>query len=341
MKRSNSRHDRDAAARHFGAPSGRERREADLFLADLLGPAKESEDASGEIDSEDQQPPGPGGGPPPAATPTYDLLFIDQRLGGVTPAGPHCAVICPRELTPAGGELDMILYLHGWRSTCGGADDDTMREMLGNDYFKSIPSTVGDSGKNVVLVAPTLGPHGQVGSDDTFLPAQPWQLLDAARARVQAGFRRTTLKPGKVILAGHSGAGPRILALLNRGDAELSRVIAIWAIDSFYGGPTRWRNAIEANRRITWTIVPSNGSDVDAYGRKINEAQTTKRLDNQRFFEPGASHCALPAKALGQLLRDESRLTTRPPAPAPPPPPPPAKRSPSESFFESLQAGAD
>jgi hypothetical protein len=323
--------------RRIAAPSVRERREADLFLADLLGPASESEDASGEIDGEDQPSPGAGGGPPTAATPTYDLLFIDQRLGGVTPAGPHCAVICPRGLTPAGGELDMILYLHGWRSTCGGAADHTMREMLRHDYFKSIPSTVGDSGKNVVLVAPTLGPKGEVGSDDEFLPAEPWQLLDAARARVQAGFRRTTLKPGKVILAGHSGAGPRILALLNRRDAELSRVIAVWAIDSFYGGTTRWRNAIEANPGITWTIVPSNGSDVDAYGRAINDAQSTNRLNNQRFLEPSAGHCALPAKALGQLLRDESRLTTRPPAPAPPPPP--AQRSPSESFLVVAEGG--
>lgn len=318
---------------------GNGRREADLFLADLLGTANLSEDAGGEIDREDQPPPG-AGGQTVAAAPSYDLLFIDQRLGGVTPAGQHCAVICPRALTPAGGELDMILYLHGWRSTCGGAAGHTMQDMLRHNYFRSIPSTVGDSGKNVVFVAPTLGPKGEVGSDDKFLPGQPWQLLDAALERVQAGFRRTTLKPGKVILAGHSGAGPRILALLNRGDAELSRVIAVWALDSFYGGTVRWRNAIEANRRITWTIVPSTGSDVDAIGRAINDAQKTKRLDNQRFIDPGASHCAAPAKALGQLLKDESRLTTRPPAPAPSPPPQPARRSPSESFFELLAGEA-
>ena len=318
MKRGYGRHDRDDGVRHLGAPSARE---ADLFLADLLGPANESEDTGEEIYSED---------PPPLAVTTYDLLFIDQRLGGVTPAGPHCAVICPHELTPHGGELDMILFLHGYRSTCGNRDEDTMREMLLNNNFKSIPSTVGDSGKNVVLVAPTLGPQGEVGSGDKFLPAEPWQLLDAARAQVQTRFRRTTLKPGKVILAGHSGAGPRILALLKRGDKELSRVIAVWAIDSFYGGKTLWRNAIDANRGITWTIVPSNGSDVNGIGRAINDEQKTKKLDNQRFLEPGASHCAVPARALGQLLKDESRLTTRPPAPAPPPPP--AQRRPSESF---------
>jgi hypothetical protein len=335
VKRSTGWQDRHHEARHFGAFSDRERHEADLFLAALLGRANGSEEASGQIDGEDQ----PGGSRPPPAIPTYDLLFIDQGLGGVTPAGPHCAVICPRDLTVAGtGELDMILYLHGWRSTCGGADDDTMQQMLASDYFNSIPSSVGDSGKNVVLVAPTLGPHGQVGDDDKFLPGQPWQLLDTARALVQKRFRRTTLKPGKVILAGHSGAGPRILALLNRKDAEVTRVIAVWALDSFYGGKARWRSAIEANPSITWTIVPSSGSDVDDIGRTINEAQKTKKLDNQRFFESGAGHCALPATALPRLLKDESRLTTRPPAPAPAPPP---KRSPSESFFESLRTGGD
>jgi hypothetical protein len=77
---------------------------------------------------------------------------------------------------------------------------------------------------------------------------------------------------------------------------------------------------------------------VDDIGRTINEAQKTKKLDNQRFFESGAGHCALPATALPRLLKDESRLTTRPPAPAPAPPP---KRSPSESFFESLRTGGD
>jgi hypothetical protein len=316
VRRGNDRQGWHAGARHVGAPSSRERREADLFLADLLGTARASEDAGGEIDGEDQPSPGAGSGASPAA-PTYDLLFIDQHLGGVTPDGPHCAVICPRELTVAGGGLDMIFYLHGWRSTCGNGADDTMREMLSNDKFASMASTVGASGKNVVLVAPTLGPHGQVGPSDAFLAAEPWRLLDAARARVQVRFRRTTLTPGKVILAGHSGAGPRILALLNRGDKELKRVIAVWALDSFYGGRDLWRSAIEAHSGIIWTIVPSTGSDVNEIGTKINAAQATKRLDNQRFFDPGADHCAVPAAALGRLLRDESRLTTRPPASAP------------------------
>jgi hypothetical protein len=318
-----------AGARRFGAPSARERREADLFLADLLGSTRKPEDASREIDGEDQQP-----------VRTYVLDFIDQSLGGETPTGRHCAVICPRGLTVKGGELDMIFYLHGWRGTCGGLKNHTMQHMLLHDYFKAIPSTVGDSGKNVVFVAPTLGFHGEVGSDPNQLPkGQPWQLLDAALARVQQGFSHTTLKPGKVILAGHSGAGPRILALLNRKDAELSRVIAVWALDSFYGGAdqdarvARWRNAIAAHPDITWTIVPSTGSDVNEAGIAIEAEQKKKRLANQRYLYPGADHCAVPAQALGQLLKDESRLTTRQPAPAPPPPP--AQR-PSERFVESL-----
>jgi len=300
---------------------GRARREADLFLADLLGPANVAED----VGEEDPQP-------------AYELQFIDQRLGGVTPAGAHCAVICPRGLRPARGELDMILYLHGWKPTCGGKKNPNMQEMLGHDYFKSIPSTIGDSGKNVVFVAPTLGEYGEMGPgpNKRFLAAEPWHLLDAALAQVQRRFART-LKHGKLILAGHSGAGPHILALLERGDAALSRVIAVWALDSFYGGPTLWRNAIAANRGITWTIVPSDGSDVDGYGRTINEAQGARPLGNQRFFEPGASHCAVPAAALGHLLSAETRLTTHSPAPAPPP----ARRSPSETFFESLRAGSE
>jgi hypothetical protein len=325
VNRGQGRHDRDDGARHLGAPSGRERREADLFLADLLGPANESEDASGE----DQQP-------------SYDLQFIDQRLGGVTPDGPHCAVICPRGLTPARGELDMILYLHGWKPTCNGKDDPPdpkMGQMLLQKHFKSIPSTVGDSGKNVVLVAPTLGPKGEMGPEPSkrFITTEPWHLLNAALAQVQKGFQRTTLKPGKLILAGHSGAGPHILALLNRGDAELSRVIAVWALDSFYGGLTLWRDAIRTNRGITWTIVPSTWSDVYKVGMAIEAEQKSKKLDNQRYLYPGASHCGVPAAALAQLIKEETRLTTRPPAPAPPPPLP---ARPSESFFESLSGEA-
>jgi len=213
-----------------------------------------------------------------------------------------------------------------------------MREMLDHADFRSIPSTVGDSGKNVVFVAPTLGPLGEVGRDPyQFARGQPWQLLDAALALVQKGFQRTTLKPGDVILAGHSGAGPRILNLLDRKDAELSRVIAVWAIDSFYGGTALWRQYIEAYKDITWTIVPSTGSDVKDYGIAINAAQKTNKLKNQRYHEPKGGHCAVVAENLGRLL-SESKLTTRPPQPAPPPPP--GLRSPSESFFESLAGEA-
>jgi hypothetical protein len=319
VKRGNGRHDRDAVARHFAAPSIRERREADLFLADLLGPANESEDASGE-----DQPL------------TYDLQFIDQRLGGVTPDGPHCAVICPRRLTPARGELDMILYLHGWKPTCsaeGDPADPKMREMLLQKPFRSIPSTIGDSGKNVVFVAPTLGDRGEMGPEPSkrFIATEPWRLLNAALAQVQKGFQQT-LKPGKLILAGHSGAGPHILSLLDRKDAELSRVIAVWALDSFYGGLTLWRNAIRTHPDITWTIVPSTWSDVYKVGIAIEAEQKSKTLDNQRYLNPGASHCGVPAAALGELLKRETRLTTRPQSPAPPPPPPPARRNPSELF---------
>ena len=269
--------------------------------------------------------------------PSYYLDFIDQNLGGKSPAGPHCAVIYPRGLTRAGdGRVDMILYLHGWKASCADPKKDpnkdprrdpkqyTMRQMLHLDYFKSIPSTVGDSRKNVVFVAPTLGPKGEVGPDDTFLPDQPWQLLNDAYALVHRRFGWRTSWSGKVILAGHSGAGPRILKLLDSKDPGLSRVIAVWAIDAFYGGTGLWRRYIELYPGFTWTIVPSTGSDVNGFGIAINAAQGSKKLVNQRYIPPNGDHCHVVADNLGKLLADETGLTMHPP-------PPPAQRSPSES----------
>ena len=95
----------------------------------------------------------------------------------------------------------MILYLHGWRPTCGGkvTENDTMGEMLRQNPFKSIPFTIGDSGKNVVFVAPTLGKLGEVGTDP-YKPSSrpsPGACSTPRWRRCRRGSRERRLRPAR------------------------------------------------------------------------------------------------------------------------------------------------
>lgn len=174
------------------------------------------------------------------ARPLEQTLYTPIPLGGESPARPLTGIFIPsgynvRQL------VDVLVYLQGHRTN---PDAAWFRGLTIDKYWDSkrfprwaLREATNASGKNVVLVAPTLGPHSQGhqfskrGGLDTYLD----RVMAALSTYGQ--FRTLGRRPevGNIILACHSGGGARMLELVTVANKLTSRVRECWAFDSLYG----------------------------------------------------------------------------------------------------------
>ena len=196
------------------------------------------------------RPPGNGADPGPSTTapvlirretePPGLSLYVNIALGGEAPAPPMTGIFLPqryRPLTP----IDFILYLHGFKARRPSLAIDGYWNRA-QSAFWPLREGVNDSGKNVVLVAPTLGPRSQTGwltqagGLDRFLD----QVLRALA--FHGPFAGAPPRLGRLILACHSGGGwpMRQLALSDQRGAAAIR--ECWGFDCTYnrGDDTQW-----------------------------------------------------------------------------------------------------
>jgi hypothetical protein len=172
-----------------------------------------------------------------SATPsiTHGEIFVTINMN--TPRPLNTTGIIVPDGHSAGGPLDMILYFHG-------DDAPTVKEYFHNRKFKDILDA---TKKNVVLVAPNLGPKSQYG--DFGDAAKVAAYLDRVLGfLVDYGPYSSKPKLGNLIIAGHSGGGRAMqsVATLLGGNADFTLPEA-WGFDSMYGkddplpAPEPWR----------------------------------------------------------------------------------------------------
>jgi peptidoglycan hydrolase-like protein with peptidoglycan-binding domain len=175
------------------------------------------------------------------ATPPAYTLYVDIPLGGEAPAKPMTGIFVPAHYRPL-SRVDLILYLHGFKNHPGLLIDaywDAQRFP-----YWPLREGVNASRKNVILVAPTLGPRSQTGS-----LTRPGGF-DAYLSRVLAALRqsgpyaRVQQPPvvGNVILACHSGGGWPMRQLAVGNDRYAAQIRECWGFDSTYnrGDDTVW-----------------------------------------------------------------------------------------------------
>ena len=171
-------------------------------------------------------------------TPPAKTLYLNIPLGSERPARAMTGLFIPPNYRHQ-AEVDLILYLHGFKPKSGL----TINRYWNARVFPYWPlrERLNDSGKNVVLVAPTLGHRSQTG-----LLTKPGGL-DAYIARVLSALGTHAAGPkqprlGKLILACHSGGGwpMRLLALSNNRAAK--HIQECWGFDCTYnrGDDTEW-----------------------------------------------------------------------------------------------------
>jgi len=175
------------------------------------------------------------------ASPPSHTLYFDLSLGSESPARPMTGIFIPEGYRPQ-SQVDLILYLHGFKQrpalTIDGYWDK--REF---PYF-SLREGLNEGRKNVILVAPTLGPRSQTGwlTRSGGFSKYLDQLMAALAASGPYKDIGQTPRPGNIILSCHSGGGWPMRELALSGELYTAQIKECWGFDCTYnrGDDTEW-----------------------------------------------------------------------------------------------------
>ena len=199
---------------------------------------------------------------PPGATLYVEIdLKITDRAGIVAP--PVTGVFIPEGYEP-GAAVDLVLYLHGFKA-------DAIKRDAIDQYWNSrrfpygaLREGLNASGRNVVLVAPTLGSRSEAGSllKPSGLDAFLSQVLAALRAHGPHSYAGTAPALGNLIFASHSGGGWPMRQLAGGQDQALAQLRECWGFDCTYnrGDDAFWGGWARARPNATVHIYYIAGS---------------------------------------------------------------------------------
>lgn len=192
-------------------------------------------------------------------------------------------------------ETDMIIYLHGHlnaypglKNAGSGKNSKSIKEYLDyslpTDFTKSFTTSKGnsiksyfdfrsminDSGKNVIFVAPTLGPRSQYGNlavtFDNYVDQVIWAINEYVfKERSLAG----KFKLRNLIVAAHSGGGSAMLKIAQQTKSVyVKRVKEYWGFDAWYNSSWSW-NVIAKNKSVIIYAYP-----YDSWGTPTEDKKT-------------------------------------------------------------------
>lgn len=203
-------------------------------------------------------PPTPNGGPGAAprvvkreSVPSGTTLYVDIPLGAESPARSLTGIYLPSGFR-SGARVDVILYLHGFKLGNPGIAIDAYWDVRRFPYF-ALREGVLESGKNLVLVAPTLGPRSQAGR--LTAPGGLDAYVDRVRAALAAsgaggGAQGPAL--GHLILACHSGGGRPMRMLARSSGRYAAHIKECWGFDCLY-------NSDDAQQWVEWARARPDG----------------------------------------------------------------------------------
>jgi hypothetical protein len=215
--------------------------------------------------------------------PTGTTLYVEIDLKVVDKFGiaapPVTGIFIPDDYAP-GAAVDLILYLHGHKA-------EKIRRLAIDQYWDSqrfpygaLREGVNASGRNVILVAPTLGSHSEAkrllepGGLDAYIA----QVLAALHAHGPS--RRASSAPslGNLIFACHSGGGWPMRQLAGGSAQALARLRECWGYDCTYnkGDDAFWAGWARARPNARVYIYYIAGSPT----ARLAEALRDKRVPN-------------------------------------------------------------
>jgi peptidoglycan hydrolase-like protein with peptidoglycan-binding domain len=225
---------------------------------------------------------------PPSST-----LYLDLALGRESPARPMTGIFIPENyvLQP---QVDLLLYLHGHKTTsvCGPGDSISIDRYWRSSYWP-LREEINKSRKNIILVAPTLGPKSEPGhlTDARRFEAYLDQVMASL---IEYGpYRRTGQSPmiGKIILACHSGGGLHMRKLAMASQRYSSHIRECWGFDCLYNSddPDHWEQWARSRPDARLFVYFQNST------ARLSNKLKEKQLPNV-FVAPSRArnHCLVP-----------------------------------------------
>jgi Uncharacterized protein conserved in bacteria (DUF2272) len=205
-----------------------------------------------------------------------DLKIVDRfRLTAPAVTG----IFIPDGYRPR-ATVDLIVYLHGFKA-------EAIKRKAIDQYWNSqrfpyaaLREGVNSSGRNVILIAPTLGSHSE--AKRLLEPGG----FDAYLARVHAALRgygphrlgSSAPALGNLIVACHSGGGWPMRQLAGGGDRALGRLRECWGYDCTYnkGDDSFWAEWARTHSNAKVYIYYIAGSPT----ARLAEGLRSKRAPN-------------------------------------------------------------
>jgi hypothetical protein len=184
-------------------------------------------------------------------------IYVSIPLGGEAPARPMTGIFVPANFRVE-PQVDIILYLHGHHRK---GPNDPPNQTIARYWNRAVHSYfdfregLNASGKNVILVAPTLGPRSEAGR--LMHPGGlDWYLNAVLAALRQHGPYPTAgagLRIRNLILACHSGGGKPMRRLATLPSHNAVAIRECWGFDCLYNGGdedawARWARAHPSSR---------------------------------------------------------------------------------------------
>lgn len=182
-----------------------------------------------------------------------NLKYLDIGVGGRLPA--RTGVCIPQRFQPGVDGVDVVVYFHGHViAACGNNSQDFARKGIEHywqtENFRCLWEEFAMAGSNAVLLAPTLGiyssregQYGALGESYGFD-----QFIESCFNKLSfEGILPGGARPRNIILAGHSGGGKPINAVLMAKNQLGAKIVECWGFDSQYFNASPLRNWLKAN----------------------------------------------------------------------------------------------
>jgi hypothetical protein len=176
---------------------------------------------------------------PPAATLYAEIDLKIIHRDGTKGTAPMTGIFIPANYKPK-ATVDLILYLHGHKGAYPGARVAIDGYWSGRKapFYFPLREELNHGNKNVILVAPTLGPHSEYGllTEPSRFNRYLDQVMTALKAYGPYKTQRHSPGVGKIILACHSGGGSpmRRLARLKGKGGYADNISECWGFDCLY-----------------------------------------------------------------------------------------------------------